>query len=513
MIKPLYPYQKEAIDNIARKFRDGAKRVLFQLATGGGKTITASALIHRFMSVNEGKEIVFLVHREELLKQFKRTFESQYGIEVGTIVAGQKLKRIDLSVHVGMIETVYRRLQKNHSWLGKNIGMIIVDECHIGSFDKIFEFLPDILTVGLTATPHRLTKKHPLNSIYDEIVTSITIEELIERGALSPNKSWQIKNQVNFSSLKQTGGDFNSGSVFEEYSKEKHIRNVVTAYEKIAHGKKTLIFNSTIEHSELVNNIFNLHGYPSRHLDGATNKEEREEIIKWFSKTPEAILQNVGVLTAGFDEPSIECIIMNRPTTSLSLWLQCTGRGSRVSIGKSHFDIIDLGGNISRLGDWCFSHDWENIFRSAKIDTSEKGIAPVKDCPKCYYMMPIQCHSCPECGYIFSQKEIQESTASIELELITDNLKKKVNIYKVNNFVEKMGFNDYAGLHMVKDAFLRVLNEQGITEESVIFSPDIYGAYSNLVEKWCEENDKKYNKWHKDYAEKILREKITEAVA
>src|SRR5690554_97238 len=378
MKKQLYDYQEVAVNDVVSKFKKGIKRVVFQLATGGGKTITSSTLIHRFHKANPDKDVIFFVDSEELLEQFKNTFQELYDIEVGIIMAGVKFKRIDLRIHVAMILTSVNRLTVNPNWFGNNVGLIIIDEAHGQTFDKIFKWFPETYSVGLTATPMRLSKKHPMNIVYDDIVESIPIAELIDKNSLSPNKSYAIKNDINFANIKKTAGDFNKGAIFQEMSSAKHIKNVVTAYERISKGKKTLIFNSTVEHSEMVNDVFVSLGYNSKHLDGATNKDERKAILKWFNETPDAILQNVGVLTKGFDEPSIITVIMNRPTTSLPLWLQCTGRGSRIYDGKYWFNIIDLGGNIKRLGDWSKEHDWSNIFHMAKVkEDDEAGIAPI----------------------------------------------------------------------------------------------------------------------------------------
>ena len=506
MKKQLYDYQEHGISAVLQKFKDGSKRVVFQLATGGGKTITASELIHRVFVKNPQKNIIFFVHRVELLSQFKRTFENQYSIEVGIVDRTTKLLRWDLNVHVAMIETAVRRLKNNANFFDKT-SMIIIDECHNGTFDKIFEYFPNTYTVGLTATPTRISKKHPMRLIYDDIVTSITIQELIEKKTLSPNKTYSIKSDVNYSQINKTGGDYSTGAIFNEYSKSKHIQNVVNVYEQISKCKKTIIFNASVEHSELVNAAFCNLGYNSKHLDGATNENERENILKWFVNTPNAILQNVGVLTAGFDEPSIITVIMNRPTTSLALWLQCTGRGSRVYAGKPFFNIIDLGGNVQRLGDWSFDHNWEAIFKHAEFQDAESlGVAPVKDCPKCYYIMSINTMQCQECGHQFI-KEIEENTEEIELQLVADNFSQKINVHKITKFVENRGWKEYAGIHIIKDEMIKQLKIEKITEKNSKFDV-LFNIYQHEVSKWCNLNGKKFNNFHKKLSEKILNESI-----
>lgn len=513
MKKTLRPYQKENIRDIFSKLRENKKQVDYQLPTGGGKTFTATEIIHYFLEKNKPFEVVFLVHRVELLTQFKRTFEGQHpDYEVGIIDRYAKMKRFDLRINVAMVETAKRRLKKNPKFFGNKTRLLIVDECHNSSFDKIFKYFSKSLVIGLTATPMRLSKRNPMNRVYNDIVCGPTIQYLIEQGSLAPNKTFTIDSGVNYSQIKKTSGDYNKGAIFDEYSKAKHINNVVKAYEMKAKGKKTIIFNASVEHSELVNKAFVMSGYNSKHLDGATNKNKRLDILDWFARTPDSILHNIGILQMGFDEPSIEAVIMNRPTASLPLWLQCMGRGSRVYPGKDYFTIIDLGGNVERLGDWSSPFDWNDIFKNAKYKDGEyEGVAPTKDCPECGYIMPLQTMTCPECGHKMSSGEIEENTEEIKLKLIADNFSKKINLHKIDDFVEKRGWKKYSGLYMIRDVFLRDLKNQNINPETKEYD-ELHRIYFSEVEKWCEKNGKKFNKWHKDFADKIVNEQLKEVV-
>lgn len=505
MKKTLYPYQKEGISEIIDFFKSGSKRVVFQLPTGGGKTLTASALINLFHKQNKSKDILFFVHRKELLEQFKRTYEKQYeDAEVGIIDAKSRMKRFDLKIHVCMVESAINRLKRNPNWFGNNVGLLVIDECHNAGFDKIFGFFPDTLTVGLTATPTRLSKKNLMRLVYDDIVSTTSISELIEFGSLSPNKTFCVDNKVNYTKLKKSAGDYSKGSIFEEYSKTKHITNVVKAYEQICLGKKTMIFNASIEHSKLVNAAFNSAGYKSMHLDGTT--KEREMILRWFSETPGAILQNVAVLTMGYDEPSIESVIMNRPTLSLPLWKQCTGRGSRIYPGKPYFTIIDLGDNVYRHGDWSFDVDWKDMFYNSKLKDDTDGVAPIKTCPECFFIMPVQTMTCPECEYQFGTDEIEENTEELKLKLVTDNFAKKVNVHKINNFVEKRKWNEYTAVHLIKEALIRQIRSANIKVRSNEFNA-LYAEYMKKVHEWGKENEKSIS-FLDQFAPKILKDEL-----
>ena len=139
---------------------------------------------------------------------------------------------------------------------------------------------------------------------------------------------------------------------------------LLDAYMEKSQGKKTLIFNNGINTSKEVYETFRNAGFEIRHLDNTTSKQDRKDILKWFKKKPDAILTSVSILTTGFDEPTVESIILNRATKSLTLYYQMIGRGSRVLPKKKEFTVIDLGNNAARFGLWSAPVDWKQIFRS-----------------------------------------------------------------------------------------------------------------------------------------------------
>jgi type I site-specific restriction endonuclease len=142
---------------------------------------------------------------------------------------------------------------------------------------------------------------------------------------------------------------------------------LLDAYVERSLGKKTLIFNNGIETSKRVYANFTQAGYDIRHLDNTHTAPERREILQWFREKPDAILTSVSILTTGFDEPTVESIILNRATKSLTLYFQMIGRGSRVLPNKKEFSVTDLGNNLSRFGLWEAPIDWMSIFRNPEM--------------------------------------------------------------------------------------------------------------------------------------------------
>lgn len=159
------------------------------------------------------------------------------------------------------------------------------------------------------------------------------------------------------------------------------------------------------------------------HLDGNTPEYERKAILEWFKNTSDAILCNVAILTAGWDEPTIETVIMNRSTLSMPLWLQCTGRGSRPAPGKKTFTIIDLGGNAAQpsIGDWNAPRNWENIFFNPP-KKGEEGVAPSKNCPECDAILHASAKVCQYCGYVFPSKEQDQENILGDFVVVTKGI-------------------------------------------------------------------------------------------
>jgi superfamily II DNA or RNA helicase len=198
---------------------------------------------------------------------------------------------------------------------------------------------------------------------YDELIVGDTIQSLIDKGFLA--KATTYSYDVGLTSLKVgINGDYTVKSSDDLYMNMVMQEKLLHAYTEKSLGKKTLIFNNGINTSLYVYDTFKEAGYPIKHLDNTTSAEDRKDILHWFKKTPDAILTSVGILTTGFDEPTVESIILNRATKSLTLYFQMIGRGSRKLPNKDEFTVIDLGNNALRFGLWNDPVDWQHIFKS-----------------------------------------------------------------------------------------------------------------------------------------------------
>ncbi|MGB1318151.1 MAG: DEAD/DEAH box helicase, partial [Flavobacteriales bacterium] len=263
---------------------------------------------------------------------------------------------------VAMVETLNNRLNEKAIEID-DIGLLIIDEAHYNSFGKLLKFFDKSTILGVTATPLSSNISLPMNENYDELMVGESIESLIEMNYLAKANTFSY--DLNLSSLNiGINGDYTVRSSEELYSDYAMQNRLLSSYQEHSLGKKTLIFNNGIKTSRNVCSTFENAGYAIRHLDNKNTTAERREILQWFKETPDAILTSVGILTTGFDEPTVETIILNRATRSLTLYFQMIGRGSRILKNKREFNVIDLGNNLARFGLWEERVNWEHIFRN-----------------------------------------------------------------------------------------------------------------------------------------------------
>lgn len=365
--KELYAYQKGDIDAIFERLDNAPAQhhLLYQLPTGGGKTVIFSEIVRRYLAHND-KKVVVLTHRIELCKQTSKMLK---GFGVSNKIINSKVKELpdqnDYSCFVAMVETLKNRINDEKLHLD-NIGLVIIDEAHYNSFRKLLNSFKNAFILGVTATPLSSNIKLPMHQSYDELIVGDTISSLIDKGFLARATTYSY--DVGLTSLKVgINGDYTVKSSDDLYTNTIMQEKLLHAYTERSLGKKTLIFNNGIHTSLYVYETFREAGYDIRHLDNTSSSEERKDILAWFKKTPDAILTSVGILTTGFDEPTVETIILNRATKSLTLYYQMIGRGSRKLPGKDEFTVIDLGNNAARFGLWSEPVNWQHIFKSPEF--------------------------------------------------------------------------------------------------------------------------------------------------
>jgi superfamily II DNA or RNA helicase len=361
--KSLYDYQISDLNRIFEVMENTSDNynLLYQLPTGGGKTVIFSEIVRRYIK-NHQKKVVILTHRVELCKQTSKMLS---GFEVNNKIINSKVKDLpdqdQYKCFVAMVETLNNRLNDDKLEL-KDIGLVIIDEAHYNSFRKLFKFFEKCFILGVTATPLSSNIKLPMKDNYKQLIVGDDISTLIKNGFLAKAELYNF--DVSLNTLKiGINGDYTVKSSEALYTNSMMQGKLMHAYEDMSKGKKTLIFNNGINTSKEVYHTFKKAGYDIRHLDNTSSKQERKDILKWFKNTPDGILTSVSILTTGFDEPTVESVILNRATRSLTLYFQMIGRGSRILEKKNSFLVLDLGNNVVRFGPWDQSVDWQHIFR------------------------------------------------------------------------------------------------------------------------------------------------------
>jgi len=466
-------YQTEQIELLSNKLSVYDK-VIVQLPTGGGKTVEFCLIAKSYIARNNDC-VLILVHRKELMKQAARTIEKTIGIKPHLITSETKSWHLS-RIYIGMVESTVKRLN-----LFSEIGLVIIDESHIANFNKIHHLFIGTKIIGFSATPISSSKKDPLNKYYKDIVCGPQINELINLGFLSQNITRAPKAIVDYKKFEidKRKGDYNEKQMSDEFRQSKHIFNTVKYYMKFCRGKKTIVFNVSKEHSREVTEKFQLFGFNAKNLDSDCSEQERENILEWFHKTEDAILCNVMIATVGFDEPTIQSVILNFSTTSLVKFIQCCGRGSRKIEGKEFFDIIDMGGNCAQFGDWNDDRDWEYIFNNP--EKPSEGVAPVKECPSCEGIVHAATRICPltnsdgdMCCHEFKIKEIAKEQDLHETILIT----KGIDIDKIIG-ANKKKYEYFTFFELAKDVV------DSMFENNTVIDGDVYERYFNAYYSLC----------------------------
>ena len=462
-MKP-YPDQEKSINQIMQHF-ETKDRLLFSLATGGGKTACFSFVAKKFIK-KYGDKVLVLAHREELINQTLATLRI-IDVSCESVIASKKKLHHLSSVYVGMVQTLKNRLKNDNDFL-KEVGLIICDEAHLLQYSEVMSYYPNAKILAVTATPtvlkkitfmkcsrcgkenileccnmetYEYTRKFTLSEIYEDIIIGTSISELIANDRLVRELVY-CTGSIDRSTLTIDAktGDFDNKSTDEYYSGNSF--DVVKNYEELAKGKKTIIFNSSAKINGIVLEAFQEKGYANIKLfDSVNETENRKKVLQWFKETPGAILLNVNCFTTGFDEPTLECVILNRATKSLSLFHQMVGRGGRKcdEIYKPYFTLIDGGGNVAEFGKWSDEVDWKSHFfgSNEKPKPKKEALDQTKQCTECGMIHAKNLLQCPECGFEYIEKEYTASVSG-EVAVLIDEIPKP-NGKKIVDYCNRVG--------------------------------------------------------------------------
>lgn len=397
----LREYQIDLIQNVRNSYKHGKKAPCIVLPCGGGKSIIVAEMAKR--TTDNGKRVLFIVHRKELCDQIRNTF-SRWGVDMELC-------------QIGMVQTVCRHLDKVPA-----PSLIITDENHhskANSYMKIYKAFPNAYRIGVTATPVRLDGSG-LKDVNDDIIIGVSAKWLIDHKYLSPYEYFAPKLfDIESENVDENNGDYSGDDVGKKMITKRIFGDVIGHYRQLADGKQTICYCPSIKMSTVMAENFIENGITAAHIDGETPKNERDAIIEKFRKGEIKILCNVDLISEGFDVPDCECAILLRPTKSLTLYIQQSMRCMRYKPNKTAV-IIDHVGNYSRFGlpdndrkwtlngkendiftqmitcEFCF-----DVFHKFKKDVNGKKLLNIA-CPHCKNLISVKCQN-KECGKMFAK--------------------------------------------------------------------------------------------------------------
>jgi superfamily II DNA or RNA helicase len=329
----LRAYQMKASQDIHAGFREFGRQ-LGVLPTGSGKTILFSRLAEDY----QPRRTLILAHREELITQAVDKLAAATGIEA-QVEMGDERAALDAPVVVASVQTLMREARRNR-WPRDHFGLVVVDEAHHTLVDSYLNtlrhFHDHAKVLGVSATPDRGDKQN-LGRYYQNIACEVTLLDLIQQGWLAPIKVKTVPLGMNLDSVRTTAGDFNADDL--GHALEPYLERIADVLVEHRH-RKTLVFLPLISVSERFAAICRQRGLKAEHVDGQTS--DRRAVLNRFRRDETRVLTNAMLLTEGYDEPSIDCVVCLRPTKVRALYSQIIGRGTRICPGKDHLLVLDF---------------------------------------------------------------------------------------------------------------------------------------------------------------------------
>ena len=389
-------------------------------------------------TTKNNNRVMFLIHRKEVLDQAVKTFNEQ-GVKMSLTT-------------MGMVQTLTRRVDKLPT-----PSVILVDEAHHAlakSYQRILNKFPKAIVLLFTATPHR-TGRMQLDQIADDIIVGQSIHELTDKGFLAPFRYFQPPNDFNSKLLKRgSTGDFTNESMQEAMS-SKIYGHIVKQYKRIANGMQAVVYTYSVESAHYIAAEFNEAGITARSVNGKTPQDMRDHIVRMFRDQRIKILVNVNLFTEGVDLPNVDCVIMARPTASLSLYLQFSMRCLNPRPGKTAI-IIDHANNFKTFGYPDDDRDWKQAIKSGKQKSksllTDPGLSIIT-CDYCFAVVKaseVKDGKCPICG---KPIKVHEAKPVSDVDLVEASKERQKVIHEIvkSDLLKSVATKSVGELHSLKE--------------------------------------------------------------
>ena len=333
----LRPYQSEAKAAVFTQWDKGARKTLVVLPTGCGKTIVFAKVAEE--CVRQGNRVLILAHSGELLEQAADKIKKSTNLGCATEKAEQSCLGSWFRITVGSVQSMQRE-KRLSQFSDDYFNVIIIDEAHhciSDGYQKVLQHFPDAKVLGVTATPDRGDMRN-LGEFFESLAYEYTLPKAIREGYLSPIKAMTIPLQLDLSGVSIQSGDFKAGDIATAL--DPYLHQIADEMMKYCRDRKTVVFLPLVKTSQKFKEILNEKGFKAAEVNGES--KDRAEVLEAFDKGEYNVLCNSMLLTEGWDCPSVDCVIVLRPTKVRSLYSQMVGRGTRLCEGKSHLLLLDF---------------------------------------------------------------------------------------------------------------------------------------------------------------------------
>lgn len=333
----LRPYQEEARSAVQKEWNEGRKHTLLVLPTGCGKTIVFSKIIED--RVKKGERVLVLAHRSELLEQASDKLKTATGLETALEKAESTSIGSWFRVVVGSVQTMQR--EKRLSQFPVNhFDTIVIDEAHHAisdGYQRVLNYFEDAQVLGVTATPDRGDKQN-LGQYFDSLAYEYSLVDAIKSGFLTKIKALTIPLKLDLSTVSQQNGDFKASDVGNAL--DPYLEQIADEMLKQCSDRKTVVFLPLVKTSQKFRDILNEKGFKAAEVNG--NSKDREQVLSDFDRGKYNVLCNSMLLTEGWDCPSVDCVVILRPTKVRALYSQMVGRGTRLAPDKDNLLLLDF---------------------------------------------------------------------------------------------------------------------------------------------------------------------------
>src|SRR5574344_1337482 len=441
----LRDYQKQILNKTWQALETN-KKILVSAPTGSGKTRMASALIDELLK--HGHRVAFIVDRIELIQQSYNTFDKK---NVSIVKAGQEnLFDEKKPIQLIMIQSFHSRKDKLPDM---ELSFLIFDEVHnhwgTKRASELIKIYDNAKIIGLSATP--IDSKGYLLQGFDAYINEVQTADLIKLGYLAKPITYSPV-EFDLSSVSMVGDDYNNKEVDDIVIDLNKVKNIVNNWEKLARNKKTLVFANSIKHAELIYKEYVKRGYKSIDIIHSRTEDLK---TKRASIKDKQIVINCGILTTGYDDDTIECILLARPTAILKLYLQIVGRGLRVNDTKKECLILDCANCVSK-------HGLAEDYRYYAVHKAKNNEPLYVCCPECGNVEPIHVKQCTICGYdlnIVIEQSKGKPQPKKQLEKLIRTYSLQDELYnKIRELVRERGHKSGYAFHLFRMLLERKAN-------------------------------------------------------